>query len=60
MIIPPLGIIPRYIFLERRLTNIDDAIERYTKAGLPYPPEWVTERNEIIAWLQRREAAKES
>lgn len=51
--LPPLGIIPRFVFAEKRLWEIDAAIRRYQEAHLPIPPEWVKERNEVIEYLQK-------
>lgn len=41
--VPPIGIIPRYIHDERRLKELTEAMNRYTKAGIPIPCEWVDE-----------------
>jgi len=44
---PPLGIIPRKFWLEQRLTNLDEAIERYNEAQKEVPQGWYAERNDI-------------
>jgi len=45
---PPIGIVPRFIWLERRYTDLQEAIKRYTDAKLNVPAEWVDE--EKILW----------
>jgi len=45
---PPIGIIPEYIWKERRLKAIDAAIKRYQKAGLAISTEWIFERNRLL------------
>ena len=42
---PPIGLTPRYIFEERRMQEIIDAIERYRKAKKPIPSKWIYEYN---------------
>ena len=48
---PPTGIEPRTYWLERRAKDLSAAIQRYLAAGLPIPPEWVAEHNEILKEL---------
>ena len=45
---PPIGIEPKYIHDEFRLSNLNACIVRYIEAGYPIKVEWVEERNEII------------
>ena len=40
---PPLGIVPRKLWDEKRLTDLGDAIGRYMEAGEPVPQEWILE-----------------
>jgi hypothetical protein len=49
---PPLGVTPKYLWLEERLKVVDDAILRYKEAGEPVPCEWISESNEIKEKLQ--------
>jgi len=43
---PPLGVMPRYIWDEKRRTDIGEAIVRHIEAGAQLPAEWVIEWNE--------------
>lgn len=40
---PPIGLTPRRIHNRRRLTAIEEAIDRYTKVSKPIPAEWIAE-----------------
>ena len=51
---PPLGVCPRFIWEEKRLKEIDDAIVRYLYAGQPIPGEWNEERTYLISRLTER------
>ncbi|EJL1640122.1 hypothetical protein NL868_001299 [Shigella flexneri] len=53
--LPPVGIMPKYIVWEKRLDEIDSAIDRYISNYREIPEEWITERNEIIGYLNKRE-----
>lgn len=44
---PPLGLVPRKIWDEKRAEEIKAAIDRYTKAGIDIPNAWVDEYFEI-------------
>jgi hypothetical protein len=44
---PPSGVIPRWLWRERRKAELRAAINRYRKAGLKVPEEWVSEFNSI-------------
>lgn len=46
--VPPLGLMPRYIHDEKRITAIKAAIERYSEAHKAIPIEWITEYNELV------------
>jgi hypothetical protein len=48
---PPLGLMPRHIHDEKRITAIKAAIERYSEANKAIPIEWITEYNELIEKL---------
>jgi hypothetical protein len=45
---PPLGIMPRYIWIEKRIEDLQRAIKEYIDAGLAIHEEWVTELNEYV------------
>ncbi|MFW5438109.1 hypothetical protein [Paenibacillus apiarius] len=45
---PPLGIMPKRIWIEQRCKEITDAIQRYIEAGHTIPIEWVMEYNELL------------
>jgi hypothetical protein len=51
---PPIGLIPRFIFEEERLEEIEDAMDRYRAAGKKIPEEWIRERTEIRNSLHER------
>lgn len=51
---PPLGIMPRYIWDESRLTQLEQAIERRIVKVNTIPIEWIEERNELIERLYKR------
>ena len=44
---PPLGIMPKYIWDDRRLTEIENAVIRFFEAQRAIPLEWVIEWNEL-------------
>lgn len=46
---PPIGLVPRYIWIEQRISVIMRAIIRYEDAGVPVPPEWREELREHVA-----------
>ena len=54
---PPLGLIPEKIYREiakkDRLKAIDEAIDRYQKAGLEINADWIAERNIILRSLKK-------
>lgn len=45
---PPLGLIPRKFWIEERIANISNAINRYLIANKPIPPEWIYEYNGLL------------
>ena len=51
---PPLGIMPNYIWVERRLGELIDAIKRYSDENIPIPTEWFEECLEHQLFLQSR------
>lgn len=48
---PPLGIVPRYIWEEKRRDELVKAMNRYTAAGCRVPPEWIAEYNALVEYL---------
>jgi hypothetical protein len=40
---PPIGIIPKRLWDELRMANLEAAIYRYFDAGLKVPSEWIDE-----------------
>ena len=43
---PPIGIETKKIWQDKRLADLTDAINRYSKAGIEAPPEWLRELHE--------------
>ncbi len=37
---PPLGLVPRFVVVQRRTLDILDAMRRYVEAGMSIPVEW--------------------
>lgn len=48
---PILGLVPRFIRVEQRIREINDAIDRHTRNAEPIPQEWIDEYNEHAEWL---------
>ena len=42
---PPLGIEPEVVWVERRVAELGEAINRYINAGIEVPAYWVEEYN---------------
>lgn len=56
---PPLGIIPRYIWIEARINELYAAIARYGERGMPIPSEWVKELSDLaVERVKAREEEK--
>lgn len=49
----PLGIMPRSIWMEKRLQSLNEAICRYLVADEPVPVEWLSERNQLTRELKK-------
>jgi hypothetical protein len=45
---PPLGLIPKELWLQERLENIKRAIIRYAESEYSIPVEWIEERDELL------------
>lgn len=44
---PPLGLMPRWLWLEQRLEDLERARDGYVKAGLEVPEHWLVEIVEL-------------
>jgi hypothetical protein len=44
---PPIGIIPERLWMEKRLAEIADAVNRYNEAGMQEPVEWANEASRL-------------
>jgi len=49
---PPLGIMPRFIWIDARKSEIQSALDRYIESNMPIPLEWIEEYNELIRMLK--------
>jgi len=49
---PPIGLMPRKLHLEQRLSDLCAAISRYFSSGKKIPVEWLNELNDIIDEVQ--------
>lgn len=49
---PPLGVMPKYIWDKKRLSDLTSAMQRYLDAEKLIPKEWVDEYNELISTLE--------
>lgn len=51
---PPIGgIIPRVIWVERRIDDIVAAMNQFTETGRLPPEAWLTELREHYEWLEK-------
>jgi len=55
---PPLGLMPEWIWKERRVKEIDEAIKRYSAAKKAVPISWVAEHQLLKMWLKNRDEDK--
>lgn len=53
----PLGIQPEYIWQEKRLQEIDEAIAKRLETLHNIPVEWVRERNKLVLDIKNRKAS---
>lgn len=44
---PPLGIMPRRLWINKRISELSDAIKRYLESGTQIPDEWIKEYNDL-------------
>ena len=50
---PPLGVMPKTIWLTKRLEDLDRAILEYMAEDLEVSIDWVKERNELLIQLNK-------
>jgi len=50
----PIGLLPRYIWVEKRLEDVKNAIERYQEVDKKLPMEWILELLDLIQEVDRR------
>jgi hypothetical protein len=48
---PPLGLMPRKLWLEVRLVKVKEAITRFNEASKEIPLEWIEEYNHLVREL---------
>lgn len=48
---PPIGIIPEWLWKEKRMEELEEAIHRYDFDGKPREKEWVDEYSQLREWL---------
>ena len=51
---PPVGLTPKTIWLELRIKDICEVMNRYIVAGRLIPPEWLEEYNAIVKDLKNK------
>ena len=51
---PPMGIMPRWLWDEKRQEELTAAMCRFFEVGRPVPAEWVDEYNELSEKLSAR------
>lgn len=49
---PPIGLIPRWAWLEQRLDSINSACNRYKESNYAINPEWILEKGKIESELK--------
>lgn len=45
---PPLGVMPKYVHDQHRLSDLFQAVLRYMTSGSKIPQEWIEEINELL------------
>ena len=51
---PPLGIMPKHIWEDKRFSELIGAIKRYLDANMVVPVEWIDEYNELSKKLNSK------
>jgi hypothetical protein len=54
----PVGIMPERLWIEKRISDLWAAINRYADAGLPVPAEWIKEHNKHCKTLNIERGTK--
>ena len=54
----PLGIEPKWIWEEKRMKELGNAIVRYLEVGKKIPIEWVVEYNQLAVKVTERKRGK--
>ena len=55
---PPLGIMPEWLWISQRRSDLKEAIVRYLDADKTIPAEWVEEHKRHCEWLNKLEETK--
>ena len=55
---PPLGIMPDWLWISQRRSDLKEAIVRYLDADKTIPAEWVEEHKRHCEWLNKWEETK--
>ena len=50
----PLGLAPKLVWQNNRITQIIEAMNRYITAGREIPIRWVEEYNELVADVRKQ------
>jgi hypothetical protein len=50
---PPVGLRPRFVVVEERIHEIQEAVKRYVSANKAVPAEWLSELDEHTQFLSR-------
>lgn len=50
---PPFGVTPKFIWDEKRISDLKEAIKRYLDAGLLVNKEWIEEYNALIKFYKK-------
>lgn len=49
---PPLGPVPAFVYQERRINDLKQAILRHLEANYPIQIPWIKEYNSLVAILE--------
>lgn len=55
---PPIGVIPEWLWKEKRLEELRAAIKRYAEANIPIGLNWITEEYLLREWLDEYHQSK--
>lgn len=51
---PPIGIMPRWLWEEQRLHDLEATIHRFVEARQPINPDWIDEQRELYNKVKAR------